>query len=219
MPMRGAAAVTGNCDIDAPAVSNWLSPCRARHHRRHGVTRRLRSTLRRACRGAGMAACNKRRNLALEKRRMPMNLTLALPDGRRQAAFAPLSGPLTRTTLRLCATRADACNAEREPAHWPVTLLSGDAASLARPLLTRYSLPATTASLPSTVAWAGMETSQPSRALQHHLEAPRHQRWAEAARKQGRQGGRGSRRRSCGPGRRVGCGRAAAGRGGRPAHH
>jgi hypothetical protein len=31
-----------------------------------------------------------------------------------------------------------------------------------------------------------METSQPSRALQHHLEAPRHQRWPEAARKQGR---------------------------------
>lgn len=63
------------------------------------------------------------------------------------------------------------------------------ASTLTRPLLTRYSLPATTTSLPSTVAWAGMETSQPSRALQHHLQAPRHQRWAEAARKQGRQGG------------------------------
>lgn len=68
---------------------------------------------------------------------MPINLTLTLPDGRRQAAFAPL----TRTTLRLCAARADACNAERESAHWPVTLLSRDAASLA-PLFARGFRPA-----------------------------------------------------------------------------
>lgn len=143
------------------------------------------------------------------------DLALTLPDGRRQAAFAPR----TRTTLRLCATRADACNAERESAHWPVTLLSGDAASLA-PLFARGFRPA-------LVAGRLQMVLQGARRLAGLHARPRHRGWQggrgcrqAVPREQGpRQGGRGSRRRSCGPGRRVGRGRAAADRGGRLAHH
>lgn len=171
----------------------------------------------RAYRGAGMPSCNNKATTWQPWRSVECraDLALTLPDGRRQAAFAPL----TRTTLRLCATRADACNAERESAHWPVTLLSGDAASLA-PLFARGFRPA-------LVAGRLQMVLQGARRLAGLHARPRHRGWQggrgcrqAVPREQGpRQGGRGSRRRSCGPGRRVGRGRAAADRGGRLAHH